>query len=142
MRDDIELLKECGAGVQMGIDSINDVIDDAYGENLKNTLEKYTGEHEKLLGRIEAKLDEYGGDNKEPNPMAKFGSKMSTEMKMMMDNSDEKIADIMMDGCNMGIKSVSKYMNEYAGASPEVMGIANSVIVLEQNFMNDLRQYL
>ena len=60
----------------------------------------------------------------------------------MMNDSDEKIADIMMDGCNMGIKSVSKYMNQYAGASKEVMGIANDIVTLEQHFMNELRQYL
>ena len=142
MTDDVELLKECDSGVQMGIQGINEVIDNAYGEDFKNMLEKYSGEHEKILGRIEDKLDEMGESFKEPHPMAKFGSQMSTSMKMMMNDSDEKIADIMMDGCNMGIKSVSRYMNEYAGASKEVMDIANSVVVLEQNFMNDLRQYL
>lgn len=142
MRDDIELLKECDAGVKMGIDSINDVFDKAYGEDFKQLLHKYSGEHEKILGEIHEKMEARGATGKEPNPFAAAGSKLSTDMKLMVDSSDEKIADIMMDGCNMGIKSVSKYMNEYAGASKDVMNVANNVIVLEQNFMNDLRQYL
>ena len=142
MTDDIELLKECDAGVKMGIQGISNIIDDAFGEDFKNMLEKYEGEHVNILNKIHKKLDEYGASTKEPNPMAEVGSKMTTAMKLMMNDSDEKIADLMMDGCNMGIKSVSRYMNEYAGSSKEVMDIANNVITLEQNFMNELRQYL
>ncbi len=142
MRDDIELLKECDSGVKMGIDGISRVIDNAYGKDFKNMLEKYDGEHTKILAIIHEKLNEAGECIKEPHPVATAMSKMTTDMKLAMNDTDEKIADIMMDGCNMGIKSVSRYMNQYAGASKEVMQIANDVVVLEQNFMNDLRQYL
>lgn len=142
MKDDIELLKECDSGVQMGIQGISEVIDNANGEDFKNMLEKYEGEHAKILKEIHKYLDANGASFKEPHPIARTSSKFMTDMKLMMNDSDEKIADIMMDGCNMGIKSVSRYMNEYAGASKEVMDIANNVVVLEQNFMNDLRQYL
>ncbi|MBQ8299193.1 MAG: hypothetical protein IJX99_04920 [Clostridia bacterium] len=142
MRDDVELLKECDSGVKMGIQSIDDVMDKAYGEDFKNMLNKYRGEHSKILREIHEKLDARGASDKEPNMFATANSKISTGMKLMMNDTDEKIADIMMDGCNMGIKSVSRYMNEYAGASTEVMNVANNVVVLEQNFMNDLRQFL
>lgn len=142
MTDDIELLKECNSGVKMGIQGISEVIDNAYGQDFKNMLEKYEGQHIDILYQIHDKLREAGEDYKEPHPIAKANSKFMTDMKLMMDNSDQKIADIMMDGCNMGIKSVSRYMNQYSGASKEVMDIANDVIVLEQDFMNELRQYL
>lgn len=142
MRDDIELLKECDSGVKMGIQGIASVRDDAYGQDFKNLLAKYEEEHVKILGVIHEKLDARGVDGKTANPVARAMSNMSTDMKLMMNNSDEKIADIMMDGCNMGIKSVSRYMNQYAGASKEVMGIANDIVALEQHFMNELRQYL
>ena len=142
MRDDIELLKECDSGVKMGIQGIAAVIDDAYGDDFKNLLENYEEQHVKILGVIHEKLNEAGASIREPHPIARAMANMSTDMKMMMNNSNEKIADIMMDGCNMGIKSVSKYMNQYAAASKETMQIANDIVVLEQNFMNDLRQYL
>ena len=142
MRDDIELLKECDSGVKMGIQGIAAVIDDAYGDDFKNLLENYEEQHVKILGVIHEKLNEAGASIRGPHPIARAMANMSTDMKMMMNNSNEKIADIMMDGCNMGIKSVSKYMNQYAAASKETMQIANDIVVLEQNFMNDLRQYL
>lgn len=142
MTDDVELLKECDAGVKMGIEGIGNVMDDATDEDFKNLLKDYEGRHYKVSARIHEKLKSFGASEKEPNAFASSMSKMSTGMKMMMDNSDEKIADLMIDGCNMGIKSVSRYMNQYSGASRDTMDIANDVIVIEQNFMNDLRQYL
>lgn len=142
MTDDIELLKECDSGVKMGIDGIRGVIGSAYNKGLKNMLENYEEEHIKILDRIGKRLNESGASIKEPHPVAKFNLKVTIDLKMAMNDSDEKIASTMMDGCNMGIKSVSMYMNEYSNASKESMNIANSIVTLEQNFMNDLRQYL
>lgn len=142
MTDDIELLKECDSGVKMGIDGIKSVIDNAFDDGLKGILENYEEEHIKILNVIGEKLKKSGMDVKEPHPIAKMNLKFVTDIKMAMNDSDEKIANIMMDGCNMGIKSVSMYMNQYAGASKETKDIANSIVTLEQNFMNDLRKYL
>ncbi len=142
MTDDIKLLKECDSGVKMGIDGIKGVIDNAFDDGLKDILENYEEEHIKILNVIGEKLQKSGMDVKEPHPIAKMNLKFTTDIKMAMNDSDEKIASIMMDGCNMGIKSVSMYMNQYAGASKETKDIANSIVTLEQNFMNDLRKYL
>lgn len=142
MTDDIELLKECDSGVKMGIDGIKGVIDNAFDDGLKGILENYEEEHIKILNVIGEKLKKSGMDVKESHPIAKMNLKFVTDIKMAMNDSDEKIANIMMDGCNMGIKSVSMYMNQYAGASKETKDIANSIVTLEQNFMNDLRKYL
>ncbi len=142
MTDDIELLKECDSGVKMGIQGISEVIDNASGQDFKNMLENYENQHVKILKQIHKKLNDAGEEYKEPHPIAKANAKFMTDVKLMVNDSDQKIADIMMDGCNMGIKSVSRYMNEYSGASKDVMDIANNVVVLEQNFVNDLRQYL
>ena len=142
MTDDIELLKQCDSGVKMGIDGIKGVIDNAFDDGLKDILENYEEEHIKILNVIGEKLKKSGMDVKEPHPIAKMNLKFVTDIKMAMNDSDERIANIMMDGCNMGIKSVSMYMNQYAGASKETKDIANSIVTLEQNFMNDLRKYL
>lgn len=142
MKDTIELLKESDAGLSMAIDSLEDAIRDAKAENFSNMLHKYYAEHKKLKNLTDNKLNAYNCDKKEPNTMGKMGSKMKTTMKMAVDDSDRTIADLMIDGCNMGIKSVSRYMNEYAAANQDVMQLANDIIVLEQNFMNELRQYL
>ena len=142
LTDDIELLKECDAGVKLGIQGISNVINNAFEKEFVALLESYENKHLDILNEITEKLHENGASTKKPHPLARLNSKLVTNMKLMLNSSDEKIADIMMDGCNMGIKSVSRYMNEYSGASSEIMYIANQIVSLEQDFMDDLRQYL
>ena len=59
-----------------------------------------------------------------------------------MKNSDNQIAKVLMDGCNMGIQSIGEYMNEYTGASEEAKKIAKKLVKLEENFMSDLKKFL
>lgn len=142
MRDTIELLKECDAGLEMAISSLDQVMPEAKAENFKNMLEKYHNNHIKIQKDIDQKLEEYHSDGKKANPMAEAMSSMKTSFKLATNHTDSEIADLMFDGCNMGIKSVSKYMNQYESANKDIMQLANDIVVLEQNFLNELRQYL
>jgi hypothetical protein len=63
-------------------------------------------------------------------------------MKMAMDDSDKTIADLITDGCNMGVKSLHRYMNQYSSADSESKGIATRLIGLEDNLAKQLRKYL
>ena len=65
-------------------------------------------EHNKLDGDLQELLDKYGDEGKNPNPIAKGMSWMKTNMKLSMNESDHTIADLITDGCNMGVKSLSK----------------------------------
>ena len=51
-QDTVRLLRECDAGVQMGISSINDVIEYVRSDTLKEHLSGCKQEHEKLNGEI------------------------------------------------------------------------------------------
>ena len=57
---------------------------------------------------------------------------MKTSMKMGMDNSDQTIADLMTDGCNMGVKSLNKYLNQYEAADEVSKDSAKRLIHLEE----------
>ena len=97
----------------------------------------------KIQKDIDDKLVAYDANGKKANPIAEAMSTMKTNFKLATaEHTDEQIADLMIDGCNMGIMSVSKYMNQYSNANEEIMQLANDIIVLEQNFSNELRQYL
>lgn len=77
---------------------------------------EFKSEHETLKGETETELVKMGADIKEPSVMAKGMSWIKTNMQMAMDESDKTIANIMTDGCNMGIKNLNKYLNEYSEA--------------------------
>ena len=74
--------------------------------------------------------------------MAKGMSWMKTNMQLAMNDSDKTIADLITDGCNMGVKSLSRYLNQYKAASEKVKDIAKRLIGLEEQLVVGLRAYL
>lgn len=141
-QDTIKLLRECDAGVKMGISSIEDVLDNVKSETLEKILTDCKNEHEKLDKEIQKLLDKYKDDGKEPAVIAKSMSWIKTNMKLAMENSDATVADLMTDGCNMGVKSLNKYLNKYEGADEISKDIAKRLINLEEKLTIDIRSFL
>ncbi len=140
--DTIKLLRECDAGVKMGISSIDDVLDHVKKEDFQKKLKKCKDEHEDLQIKIMQQLQRYQDDGKNPNPIAKGMSWMKTNMKLSMEESDATIADLMTDGCNMGVKSLNRYLNQYNAADEFSKDMAKRLINLEETLAVDIRQYL
>ena len=140
--DTVKLLRECDAGIKMGVSSINDVIDGINDRNFKSCLSECRREHKVLENEVNSLLDRYGDTGKEPNFMAKTMSHMKTEVKMGWDNSDATAADLLTDGCNMGVKSLNRYLNQYKAADEVSKDITKRLINLEQQLSTDIRQYL
>ncbi len=141
-QDTIRLLRECDAGVKMGISSIEDVLGYVKSSSLKKFLEDCKAEHVELETELQKLLDKYGDEGKNPNPVAKGMSAIKTNFKIAVNQSDEVIADLMTDGCNMGVKSLNKYLNEYAAADEQSKDITKRLINLEERLAIDIRRFL
>lgn len=141
-QDTIKLLRECDAGVKMGISSIDDVMDHVKKEDFRKKLSKCRQEHEDLQIKILQELEKYEDDGKNPNPIAKSMSWMKTNLKLTMEDSDATIAELMTDGCNMGVKSLNRYLNQYKAADEISKDMAKRLINLEEKLAVDIRQYL
>ena len=141
-RDTVRLLRECDAGVKMGVDSIEDVIDDVRSGELKSLLNECKREHKALEREILDMLHRVGDTGKPPSNLSRGMSHIMTSMKIMMNKSDGTVADLMTDGCNMGVKSLSKYLNKYKAASEESKDVAKRLIALEERLGVDMRGYL
>lgn len=141
-QDTIKLLRECDAGIKMGSDSIDDVLKYVHSDSFKNHLNRCKDEHDTLRREVDGLLNEYGDDGKEPNAMAKGMSWLKTNVMLSYDNSDHMIADLMTDGCNMGVKSLNKYLNKYKAASEQSKDITKRLITLEQKLTDDIKSFL
>ena len=140
--DTIKLLRECDAGIKMGVKSIDDVLPSVSSRKMKEALEECKRRHEHLGKEVEQALSRFHDEGKNPNPMAEIMSWMKTSFKMGMDSSDATIADLMTDGCNMGVKSLNRYVNEYAAADEDSKDIARRLITLEDNLAKEIKHYL
>ena len=141
-QDTIRLLRECDAGVKMGMSSIKDVLGHVRSRQLEKRLTDCRNEHASLNTELQQLLDRYGDEGKDPPAMASAMSELMTKMKLMLHESDAEIAGLMTDGCNMGVKSLSKYLNQYAAADESSKGMARRLIALEEALAVDLRGYL
>ena len=142
VEDTVKLLKECNSGTKMAVNSINQVKDRTESKKLEELLNTNLDRHEQIGNEVHSQLNQYGETDKDPDGMAKTMSYFTTEMKLMWENTDHEIASLMIDGCNMGIKKVSEYINKYENASSDSLNLATKLIKTEQNFMDDLRLYL
>ncbi len=140
--DTIKLLKECDAGTKMGVSSIDEILEKVRDESLKQLLQESKDHHEKIENEICALLEKHNAQEKDPSPMAKGMSWMKTNMKMSMDNSDATVADLITDGCNMGVKTLHRYLNQYQAADHEAKDLCNRLISIEEQLCKDLRKYL
>ena len=141
-QDTIKLLRECDAGVKMGISSIDDVLDHVKKEDFRKKLTKCREAHEDLQIKILEELEKYQDDGKNPNPIAKSMSWMKTNLKLSMEDTDATIAELMTDGCNMGVKSLNRYLNQYKAAEEVAKDMAKRLINLEEKLAVDIRGYL
>ncbi len=140
--DTIKLLRECDAGIKMGVSAIDDVIDSVKNPDMKKSLDNCKDEHEKLRREVGELLFDYHDAGKDPGMIAKGMSRMKTNMKLSMDKSDATVADLMTDGCNMGVKSLSRYLNQYKAADEASKDIAKRLVRLEDDLAVDMRAYL
>lgn len=141
-QDTVKLLKECDAGIKMGLDAIDEVMDYVSDDRLKQSLNKSRDEHEKLQSELHELLRNRGDVGKDPSMMAKSMSHLKTNVKLVLNESDHTIADLITDGCNMGVKSLHRYMNQYKSADSTARDVAEKLSGIEEDLAYDVRPFL
>ncbi|MBR5452442.1 MAG: hypothetical protein IKV54_00040 [Clostridia bacterium] len=141
-QDTIKLLRECDSGVKMGVESINSVMDHVKDKEFRFILNESKDRHSRLDSEIREQLDRFGDDGKDPSVMVKGMSAVKTNFMLGIKDTDKTVADLMTDGCNMGVKSLNRYLNQYEAADEVSKDIAKKLINLEEKLAVDIRQFL
>lgn len=142
--DTVELLQSCHRGTVTAINSFEQVLDHAQSDTLRQRLEETLDRHRALGKNVGEALRNHGTEAADPNVMARASVWLTTEMRMLMDseNRDHQVAKLTINGCNMGIQTLSEDINRLPHADGKAMDMAASLITEEQKLMDDLRMYL
>lgn len=140
--DTINLLHECNSGVKMGISSIDEVLDKVQNKEFYNLLQECKETHEQLGQETHDILNDYDDTGKAPNPIAKGMSWIKTNAMLTISPNDKTIADLITQGCNMGVKSLNRYLNQYKAAEEKAKDITKRLINSEEKLTTDIRKYL
>lgn len=140
--DTMKLLAECDSGCKMAVDAINHVLNKTDNVKLHSILEKYLTLHQKLQRKIIDRLDEFNGHEQNPSPISKAMSTLKIRFKLIKGDHDKEIADVLIDGCNMGIKSINRYINQYPKALECIKKLCCDLAETEEQFIKELIPYL
>ena len=140
--DTVKLLRECDAGSKMAVTSIDEVLEMVESTELVSLLKESKDHHAELGNEIHRMLNQFHVEEKEPSAMAKGMSWMKTNVKISMDHSDATIADLLTDGCHMGIKSLHRYMNQYKDANLLSKELCGRLVSIEEELCKKLQKYL
>ena len=141
-QDTVRLLRECDAGIQMGISAIDDVLPHVQSHPFADALRACRNRHTALQREARAALARFGDEGKPAHPVAKAMSAFKTGLEMAVDSSDSAIASLMLDGCAMGIKSLSQYLNQYQAADEAAKDLCRRLIEQEDDLHRTARAYL
>lgn len=140
--DTINLLKECNAGCKSATSSMEQVMEHVKDQKLKELITKYNDKHIKIGDECHDMLNEVNENEKDPNKFAMAMAEMGTGMKLTINDSTKKIAGLLVDGCNMGIKGLSGYLNQYCTADEKSTKLTQKLIKLEKDFMDELLAFV
>ena len=126
----------------MGVESIDEILDKTESEELKKILAISKVEHKEIVKRTGEILAQNEIESEQPAAIAKFMSKMKTELKLLTGNADQRIAELMTDGCDMGIKSMTQFLNEYGSADEKTKDLTQMLIRVEEKTRDKLKAYL
>ena len=140
--DTIRLLRECDAGAKMGAAAINDVIDRVCSPALRDALTECRNAHEALGAQVRTLLRKNRTRCKDPSAFARSMACAKTKIRLTLRPGDKTIADLMSDGCSMGIKTLCRCQNKYKTADEASSDLVQHLIALEETLEQKLRAYL
>ncbi len=141
-KDNINALDEINKGACMGMDAIHFTLDKVEDEKLKNVLKKQYSDYEDIAKRVEKIYPEYNnGEPHKTNAMTKTMTWYGIEMKTLTDKSNSKIAELLLQGVNMGIIEGKKILNNKA-LDEKVVDIINKYVSMQEVAVEVLKEYL
>lgn len=136
------ILNEINKGIKMGMDSISSIAEKVTDDQLKDDLQSEYNQYNTILNDVNAELGKYEEFPKELNPAQKMMGWFDVQISTMTDNSDSKIAEMLIKGTNMGIIEGVKLLNNNPETTPEIKNILTNFIQFQENNVERLKKYL
>ena len=136
------ILNEINKGIKMGMDSISTIAEKVTDDQLKDDLQSEYNQYNEILNDVNAELGKYEEFPKELNPAQKMMGWFDIQMSTLTDNSDSKIAEMLIKGTNMGIIEGVKLLNNNPETTNEIKNILTNFIQFQENNVERLKKYL
>lgn len=138
----LTILNEINKAAKMGMDSISYVLKKVEDENMKENLSFQFSEYGKIVDKVNHQFDKYGEIPDETPVTNKMMVWMGTQLNTMTDKSNSKIAELMIQGGDMGIIECQKLLNHNPKAEQSVKDILNDFMNMQKNDIEQMKKFL
>lgn len=139
-----ELLSELYKNMKMGADSIVNISSKVGEGELRDELARELDTYESFSKKIGMLIYESGEEPKEKDLVSKVASKVGMTMSTLTDTSDSHIAELMIEGANMGITENTKLLNKYKNTDVDekALQLCRESIKFMQDSIEALKKFL
>lgn len=137
-----KLLEECCSGCRMAVESFEQIKEYVKDTEFRKLINDYTEKHRCFEDEAVSLLKEAGNEAVSPGVMASTLSRFTTEIKLTFNSDNTQVAKLLMDGCNMGIKTLGEKAHQYNKADKKAADLAQKIIRTEEDLMKKLKDYL
>ncbi len=142
MNENIELLKFIYQNSQMGVETIEQLIDIAEGKEFKEHLESQLKEYKDVNKKASKLLDENGCDEEGITTLEKIRTYLMINFQTLTDKSPSHIAEMLIIGSNMGVLDATKNLKKYKEADKKIIGLMEDLLKFEENNIQELKNFL
>ena len=142
MKDERNVLDELNKGACMGMDAIKDILDKVEDENLHKVLDDQYNSYKDISRRINEIYPDYS--DKEPHETSTMNKVMTwygIEMKTLTDHTTSKLAEILMQGTNMGIIEGRRLLNQKS-TDEKINSLVEEYVNMQEKYVETLKDYL
>lgn len=142
MMHDTELLQYVYKTTDMGCDGIQSVLNYVQSAALKDKLKDQQEEYRKLRSQAKTLLETRNEFPKGVGPIAKVSTDVISTGKMIVDHTDSKIAEMTIQGNQMGINKTIKHLHDYSGKDDAIRALTEKLLATEQANAEQMKSYL
>ena len=143
MENDIPMLQEIRKTTQMGCYGIKTVIDETMHRQFRGALRSQMNEYEEIFNEADRMLRQRGAEPKSISPFARYGSAMSSKMRVRASAElTAKSAELMLQGNTRGMIKSMHNIRTMGVLDPKVSSLSNRLLQTEQNNIDQMKQYL
>ncbi|WP_069188362.1 hypothetical protein [Paenibacillus sp. GM2] len=142
MNGNVELLNYIHQNAEMGKNTIGQLIGISEEEEYKKLLQTLLQEYKSIYDRTDKKLKEVNKEAKNINSFSKASTYIMINLKTLTNKTPSHISEMLIQGSTMGIIDLTKKLKEYADADQEILALANQLLKLEQNNVEECKKFL
>ena len=140
--DTVALLQHCSEGIDMALETIEMILPHLSIAEMTRDVMASREAHQRLRSEIALLLSEAGEKAKDAGIIPQSMGRVKTGMRLAFKDDTATSADELIQGCDMGVRTLSRYLNQYRAADADARNLTRRLIGLEEELSRQMRPYL